>query len=112
MSKLLMFAVYDHKAEAYGRPFFEKTLGLATRGFQEACNSPETQLNKYPEDYTLFQLGQYDEIKGSIDVEVTPKPLYKAIEFIKQPMENNIHESQKQEHAIGDVSQLQPSTES
>lgn len=64
MSKMCVFSVYDSKAEAYAMPFFQKTIGLAIRSFEQAAKDPESNLYKYPGDFTLFQIGEFDEIKG------------------------------------------------
>lgn len=58
-----VFTVYDSKAEAHLPPFFSATTGLATRAFEDAANKEGHDFNKYPADYTLFELGMFDEIK-------------------------------------------------
>ena len=78
-----VFAVHDIKAEAFLKPFFTNTVGEALRGFIDACNDPQVQFNKHPEDYTLFELGEFDDGKGLITALPTPRPLGKAIEFVK-----------------------------
>ncbi len=79
---LKMFSVYDSKAEAYTPPFYEKTMGLAVRAFQETCNLADHPFNKYPEDYTLFSVGDFDDQNAKIELYATPVPVGKAIEFI------------------------------
>lgn len=66
MSNLQVFAVYDAAASAYIRPFFVPTRGIAERAFAEAVNDPNEQMNKYPGDYSLFHLGEYDEQHGKM----------------------------------------------
>ena len=63
---LLVFSVYDSKAEAYGRPFFLTSDGLAMRAFMEAVQSQEHDFAKWPADYTLFRIGSYDEHSGKL----------------------------------------------
>lgn len=79
-----MFAVYDSAAEAYGTPFFIKTTGEAIRGFAQATNDPKSQLHAHPQDYTLFELGEYDELSAQITQLVAPKSLGKALEYKTQ----------------------------
>lgn len=62
-----IFAVYDSKAEAYTTPFFDHAEGRAIRTFADCCNDPGHQFGKHPADYTLFQIGEYDDSLGTID---------------------------------------------
>lgn len=65
-----MFAVYDSKAEAYLQPFFMPTKGQAIRAFQAAANKEGHDFNVYSADFTLFEIGEYDDSNGV----VTPLP--------------------------------------
>lgn len=56
-----IFTVYDSKAEAYLPPFYTQATGLALRSFEAAANKPDHDFCKYPADYTLFELGTFDE---------------------------------------------------
>ena len=82
--KTKMFSIYDAKAESYVTPWFQPTFGLAERIFTDEVNNPESTLNKHPEDYTLFYLGEMDQDTGKIETEATPKPLAKALEVNNQ----------------------------
>lgn len=61
-----IFAVYDSKAEAYTPPFFQHQEAMALRTFTDCCNDKEHTFGKHPEDYTLFNLGKYDDSNGTI----------------------------------------------
>lgn len=58
---LKLFTVYDSKTETYLRPFCLLTKGEAIRGFSETSNDPQSQICKYPADFTLFELGEFDD---------------------------------------------------
>lgn len=62
---LKMFTVYDSKAETYLRPFSMLTTGEAIRGFITTLNDPQTEYCKYPADFTLFEVGTFDETKAA-----------------------------------------------
>lgn len=83
MAKLKVFTVYDSKAEAYLQPFFMRSMGEALRGFQEVCNDPQSNLCKYPGDFTLFEIGSYDEESGRLESLKAFVSLGTAIEFKK-----------------------------
>lgn len=93
--KIKMFAVHDSKAEAYLQPFSMRSKGEAIRAFQNSVNDPQTQFNKYPADFTLFEIGEYDELTGQI-IPSNKIALGNAIEYKKtvpmpslQPLEQN-----------------------
>ena len=64
--KTQIYSVYDTKAEAFGQPFFMQADGIAVRAFAEACKNPEGEFIKYPNDFTLYQIGMYDDSTASI----------------------------------------------
>ena len=78
-----VFSVYDSKAEAYGAPVFFKTKGEAIRGFTDIVNDGNSMLSKYPGDYTLFELGSFDEETAKFDLHASPVSLGVALEFVK-----------------------------
>lgn len=69
----LIFVVFDSKAEAWGKPFFLQSVGLAKRGFTEAANDASSEICKYAEDFSLWQLGTFDEQTG--DLQRLPVPV-------------------------------------
>jgi len=66
MSNVQIFSVYDSKAEAFQRPFFMPTRGSAIRAFSEAVGDEKTDFCKFKADFTLFHIGEFDEIHGTI----------------------------------------------
>lgn len=83
-AKLLVFSVFDSKAEVYGTPMFFPTRGIALRQFTDEANRAESAIKKHPEDYTLFYIGEYDPDKGLLTPANTNSSMGVAIEFINQ----------------------------
>lgn len=81
--KKLIFTVYDEKSEAYLQPFFLDTIGQAQRAVTDCVNDSNHQFGRHPSDYTLFQLGEYDDSTGKITSPV-PKSLGCLVEFKTQ----------------------------
>jgi len=75
---LKVCAVYDSKAEAYSRPFFAATTGVAIRQFSAAVEDQQHEFNRFAEDYTLFELAEFDEQAGVFLNLETPKSLLQA----------------------------------
>lgn len=80
--KVSVFAIFDTKAEAFGQPFFTQTAGLAARSFGQACSNTETDYNKYPLDFILYELGEYDDETGKIE-SLNPMEICSASQAIK-----------------------------
>jgi len=78
-----IFAIHDIKANAFLQPFFMLTNGMAIRSFETAVNDKNTQFHVYPTDYTLFELGAYDDATGYITSLQVPIPLGSAKEYLK-----------------------------
>lgn len=84
MTSSKMFSVYDSKVGTYLRPFTMLTKGEATRAWSDLVNDEKTQFAKHPEDYTLFELGEWDDEKGIVINHPAPISLGTALEFKKQ----------------------------
>lgn len=86
-----VFATYDSKGGFYNDPFMVRSKGEAIRGFMTAANDPKTSIGQYPEDFTLFQLAQYDDHSGKYSNYDTPLSCGVAIEFVnKVTIKDNI----------------------
>ena len=59
--KLKIYTIYDQKAEAYLPPFYMQNNQMAVRALSDSVNNEEHQFGKYPEDYTLYTLGEFDD---------------------------------------------------
>lgn len=80
---LKMFTVYDSKVGAYLNPIFLRSKGEAVRIFQETVNSKDHMIAKNPEDYTLFELGSWDENTSKFVLNSTPISIGLALEFVR-----------------------------
>lgn len=78
-----VFSVYDSKAEAFLRPMFLQSKGLALRSFIEAIHDKGHDFSKYAGDFTLFEIGEFDDNKGEIVCYSVKVKLGCAIEFLE-----------------------------
>jgi hypothetical protein len=81
--KLKIYSVYDSKVEAYLQPFFMQAKGAAIRAFSDTVQDSSNNFGKHPEDYTLFELGTWDDTNASYVPHSTPISIGVGIEFIK-----------------------------
>lgn len=81
---LKVFTVYDQAAKAYLQPFFTATTTQAIRTFREIVNQKDHLFNKYPGDYTLFELGEWDDNSAAFHDYEVPVKLGLGLEFIAE----------------------------
>lgn len=63
---LKLFSLYDSAVEAYNTPMFLRSRGEAIRSLQAAVNEPGNNISKWPAQFTLFEIGSYDDSSGRI----------------------------------------------
>lgn len=80
---MLLFSIYDSKAQAYQTPFGSQTVATALRSFEGAVTEEGHQFNKHAMDYTLFQVGSFDETTGVI-TPITAVNLGLAAQFLTE----------------------------
>ena len=85
--KLRMYSVYDSKAECFGTPFFMGSRGLAVRAFTDLVNDVKSSINRHPEDYTLFEIGSFDDNKAVFEPLFAPESLGIATGFLLKEKE-------------------------
>jgi len=73
-----MVAVFDVKVGAYARPVAVPSDGAAVRSFQDAVNAGDNEYSKHPEDYSMFNLGTYDDSTGEF-ISTAPRQLAQAV---------------------------------
>lgn len=79
---MFIFAIRDLKANSYDALGAMPTAGLAVRGFVEAL-AQKGPLTQYPEDYSLCELGTFDQATGVITGHPMPKVLMTAVEGLE-----------------------------
>jgi len=77
-----VFSIYDSAVQAWRTPLFARAKGEILRSFIEAVNKPDTEFAKHPSDYTLFELGSFDDATAKFDLYATPERVGVAIEFV------------------------------
>jgi len=83
-----IFTIFDSKAHAYLVPFFLPENDMATRTFADCCNDLTHQFGKHPEDYTLFNIGSWNDDKAKF-LTSNPLSLGNGVEFLRAPFEED-----------------------
>lgn len=59
-----LYLIFDIKSERYFPPFVVINDAVADRRFCELLAEPDSVLAKHPEDYRLYAIGYFDDVKG------------------------------------------------
>lgn len=81
-----IFSIHDGKAQFYGNPWYARTKMEAQRSFADIINddAPNNLMAKHHSDYTLFELGDFDEQTGKIVLLDAPLPLGNGVDYKQQ----------------------------
>lgn len=83
--KLYLFSVYDKVSKMYVDLFTSQTREAAQRSFNSAAMNRNTMLAKYPTDFALYCLGEYDNATGEVSGLSTPELVQNCVEIYFPP---------------------------
>lgn len=83
--KLKVYTVYDSKVEAYLPPFFMKNKGEVLRAWETTVNDPQSNMCKFPADFTLFEIGEFDDQSGVVSMYEAKVSYGLALEYKHKP---------------------------
>ncbi len=86
-----MFVIYDSKANAFMQPWFLTQQGMAQRAFSDCVNDPDHNFGRHPEDYTLFDIGQFDDQNAKVEWNA-PKSIGNGIQYLKNKLADDQHD--------------------
>lgn len=81
-------SVYDSKAAGFLAPFFVRSLGVGVRWFESCCLQQGHDFSKFPSDYTLFDLGSFDDREGGFTLHPAPRAVTSALSIISNQKDN------------------------
>lgn len=58
------FSIYDMKTQSFDTPFFDVNIMKAQQAVAAVCLDPNSMLARYPEDFALYEIGEFDTGKG------------------------------------------------
>ena len=61
-----MFIIYDSKGGLYNKPFCFINRQVALRAAADLMADADSEIRRHPEDYSLWHIGQYDDVEGQI----------------------------------------------
>jgi len=84
-----LYSVQDMKSMTLSYPFACNHLAEAMRSFEQVCRDERSMLNKYPNDFNLFYMGEYDEGTGSFTLLNQPEFVINASVYVSKTEEKN-----------------------
>lgn len=69
---MLLYSLLDKKAGMYGQVMAQLNDAMMARMLREVM-APDSTPARFPEDFDLYGLGEYDELTGRIAAEAQPR---------------------------------------
>lgn len=79
-----IYSIYDKKSITFAPPFFVPTLTHALRSFDQLVNDSQSMVNRYPDDFALYDMGSFDDSNGKFDLYDVSVRICDAIEYVKK----------------------------
>lgn len=93
-----IFSIYDEKAQVFNTPFVGSNEAVAVRSFADICLDGTNMVSKYPGDFKLYYVGNFDAVKGTITALDVPEFVVSAMQVV------NSHLSSREESDGQDIS--------
>lgn len=81
--KYVLFCIRDAKG-AYGVPFCKVSRGEAEREFTRIARDSQSVISQFPQDFDLYEVGEYSQDTGKLTAYDSPRHMLKAID-VKMP---------------------------
>ncbi len=81
--KAQIYAIFDTCSGIYEKPFFHTADDAVKREFQDVVNTVDHPINRHPEHYSVWRLGNFDNLTGDV-VDEANECLWTAMEAISQ----------------------------
>lgn len=98
--KIKIYTVHDSKAKLFNKPFTSQNNATATRAFAYACNDPEHEFCRFPQDFTLFEVGEFNTDTGAVK-RMVANSLGLAASFVNPDFPETAAAAVERLHAIG-----------
>lgn len=96
--KLNIYSIYDSAAGSYMNPFVMQSDAQALRAFTDIATDAEHDIGKHPEDYSVWYIGQFHQIKGEL-VSENRECLATAMECVASSREEGLKKLRSVENA-------------
>lgn len=76
----VIVSVKDNAAEAFGRPMYLQSVGVAIRSFTDEVNreDKDNSLYHHPDDFDLYDFGVFDDSTGKFELREIPNVIVRG----------------------------------
>ncbi len=85
--KAQIYAIFDTCSGIYEKPFFHTADDAVKREFQDVVNTADHPINRHPEHYSVWRLGNFDNLTGDVKDEAN-ECLWTGLEAMSQPTQS------------------------
>lgn len=85
-----MYCVEDVRARRFIPPFLSENNQTAVRTFAAMANNEESLINRNPEDFRLWLVGNFDPCDGQIDVLDSREFIIEAVDLFQQSEQKEV----------------------
>jgi len=85
MAKTMVYSVYDSKVKYFHFPMFMRNRGEALRSWEQVANDEKSSICLHPADFSLMELGEFDDQTAKISFHDVPESLGLALQFKRAP---------------------------
>lgn len=93
--KKVIVTLKDDKLEIYNQPAFIRNKGEAARMMEEILADGKSPLLRYPRDFALYEIGEWDEDTGKITVFENHRLLFTPLDFLTVDVSESVSDGKK-----------------
>lgn len=95
MVPLRLYSIYDNKAEQFSPPQVYHNDMLALRAFEGLVNDDKMLINTYPEDFSIYYIGNLGDSDGRYYIENPDEPrvpvlVGRAVDYVQDIDDDSI----------------------
>lgn len=80
-----MYSIRDIKGDYFNAVHISSTHGEAERNFRTLVNEPNSTVSKYPEDFDLYCVGEFNDTDGTITPKYPAERICNGSQFVQKP---------------------------
>jgi len=88
MNSMQIFSLRDTKSAHYGKPIIAPHQAPLIREYDEAVNDDKSTLSKFPQDFDLYKIGDFDHISGKITPDENPIHIINLVTLKREATKN------------------------
>ena len=84
------YLIFDKKSKLYSKPFYLLNDNIARRTAQNLLDDPNTEMNKAPDDFSMWRAGSFNDETGKFENLEEPECVIQFHHMVKTPTEEQL----------------------